>query len=470
MALTDARPAPSAAAAASSSSAMTTFERCRALRRNHDRRVQLLDDRRAGDIFRAEVRAAHDACRMPSGVGAEIGLARDAFLARAFAHDLPADLGIGGFGRGGAGRDPQADELHAGGVLLVSVGLLVVVRECRRQPAEFLDTQAPGRCLDDQVEGLPDVLHRRTALDGDRALRISLEHEVRDCLLLQFPKNLVEPCDVGLLELADRLQHGTRMLVLNVRHQQAEGAEESGGVRHEHVLESHRAPQLCGMQWPRAAERDQGVVARVPASLHGHGANRADHVRCSDGVDSVRSVLDRETRGAGDLGVDCLARVVDHDRLRAAGNRRGIEIAQGCVRVGYGGLRSAQVVAGGTGRSPRAPGAHSQRTSGVEPSDAAAAGANLGDLDGRHANDLPSAAAARVAHAAANVVFGRFKRLAVLDQRCLGGGAAHVKGDEVALARLLREITGGQNPRCRPRFDDVDGAPSREVRRHQAAV
>ena len=346
----------------------------------------------------------------------------------------------------------------------------MVVRECRRQTAEFLDTQDPGRCLDDQVEGLPDVLHRRTALDGDRALRISLEHKVRDCLLLQFPKNLVEPCDVGLLELADRLQHGTRMLVLNVGHQQAQCAEESRRVRHEHVLESHCAPQLCGMQRPRAAECDQGVVARVPPALHGHRANRADHVRRSDGVYSVRSVLDRQTRGLGDFALDRVARVVDHDRLRAAGNRRGIEIAQGCVRVGYGGLRSAQVVAGGTGRSPGAPRAHAQRTARVEPGDAAAAGADLGDLDRRHANDLPSAAAARVAHAAANVVFGRFKRLAVLDQRCLGGGAAHVKGDEVALARLLREITGGQHSRGRPRFDDIDGPPPREVRRHQAAV
>ncbi len=35
-----------------------------------------------------------------------------------------------------------------------------------------------------------------------------------------------------------------------------------------------------------------------------------------------------------------------------------------------------------------------------------AAGANLGDFDGRHADDLPSAAAARVTHAAADVVFG----------------------------------------------------------------
>src|SRR5437667_87905 len=79
--------------------------------------------------------------------------------------------------------DSEADELHAGSVLLVPVGLPVVVRKVGRQAPEILDAQFAGRGVDDELEGLPDVLHRRAALDDDVAGFVTFDHEIFDRLM-----------------------------------------------------------------------------------------------------------------------------------------------------------------------------------------------------------------------------------------------------------------------------------------------
>ena len=101
---------------------------------------------------------------------------------------------------------------------MVPVGLPVVVRKVGRQAPEILDAQFAGRGVDDELEGLPDVLHRRAALDDDVAGFVTFDHEIFDRLMFQLLENLVEPGDIALLQLADGLQHSARMLVLDVGH------------------------------------------------------------------------------------------------------------------------------------------------------------------------------------------------------------------------------------------------------------
>ena len=130
------------------------------------------------------------------------------------------------------------------------------------------------------------------------------------------------------------------------------------------------------------------------------------------------------------------------------------------VRVGDRRAISASAVAGRAGLGARARRADAQRAARIDPGDAAAARAHLRQIDDRHADGVPGAVqpAPDVA-LAADLVLGGGLDAAVLDEARLGGGAAHVEGDEVRATDLIAEALRGDDPGCGSGLDRGGGHP-----------
>ena len=158
-----------------------------------------------------------------------------------------------------------------------------------------------------------------------------------------------------------------------------------------------------------------------------------------------------------------LARRRDIELQLAAEETVGVEPPQHQIGVGHGRLGAAIAIAGGAGRRARALRADRQAVLRIEPGDRAAAGADLDDVDHRRLDR-------KSLHIAAGVVDRVDREAAVLDQRALGGGAAHVEGDDVLEPERLGIGAGADAAADRPGFDQADRLPAGALDREQPAV
>jgi len=108
----------------------------------------------------------------------------------------------------------------------------------------------------------------------------------------------------------------------------------------------------------------------------------------------------------------------------------------------------------------------------VDHDDAAAAGADLGDVDRRGAQEIPSALVepAATGDRAAHLELARSPDLVLLDDGGLGRRAAHIEADDIGKTEPARQCRRADHPRRRPGFDQLDRAGSRPRRGHDAAV
>ena len=113
----------------------------------------------------------------------------------------------------------------------------------------------------------------------------------------------------------------------------------------------------------------------------------------------------------------------------AAEEAVGADAAEDDVGVGHSRLGAAAAVADRPGRGAGAVRTDLERADLVDPGDAAAAGADLDDVDHRHHGRMAVSVTADV------IAFGD-RRLAAVHQAGLGGGAAHVEGDRVFVAEI----------------------------------
>jgi len=402
---------------------------------------------------------------------AEIDLAHDPLARRGCGRvggDASAHFFVRGLGRGAAGLQAHRDELHSLGRLAVAVDALMLGTEALSQCVQVVGGEHARGHVEHELMRLADIVQGRAACQPQGPVCDQLGARLGGQLVVGG----VDALHRRLVERRHREQVGARIVVLNVGHQQAESAEQAGAGGHDHPREAHCTRKLGGVQRTGAAEGDKRVVARIAAALHRDRAHCADDVRCPDRIDSVRRIFDRETQRHAHLVVDRLFRLGTHDVLGAAGDDMRIQEAEHGVGVGDGRLAAAQVVAGRTGRGAGAARPDLEQAAGVDVGDAAAARADFGDVDRGDAQHLPTfpTRLAALAHAAADVVLERLEPAAVLDQRCLGGGAAHVEGDEIPVAGLARQVGAGEYARRRPRFDDVHRPSARRRGRHDPAV
>ena len=239
--------------------------------------------------------------------------------------------------------------------------------------------------------------------------------------------------------------------MLDIGIEQAERGEQAGRGRHDDAGDAQRRRHAGGEQRAVAAEGEQRELARIAAALGRHRLDGADHVGGRDQMRAVGRPLDRHAERLGDLFGEHRARLLGVELERAADEMAGIDVAQHHVGVGDGGRRAALVVADRTGRGAGALGTGLQRAAGVDPDMRAAAGAHLGEVDRRHLERVAGAGQQpRADHdAGADRIFLGARDLAVLDHRGLGGGAAHVEGDDLRRA-AWRAPAPARRPRRRP--------------------
>ena len=136
------------------------------------------------------------------------------------------------------------------------------------------------------------------------------------------------------------------------------------------------------------------------------------------------------------------------------------------------GRRAAAAVAGRPRAGAGAPRADAQRAARVDPRLAAAARADLDQVDHRRADRVAAAPALaeRRHRLRAHLHLGGEPQPPVLDQPDLGGGAAHVEREHVGVAVRRGHRPGRDDARGGPGLDHVDGPLLGRGRRHDAAV
>ena len=150
------------------------------------------------------------------------------------------------------------------------------------------------------------------------------------------------------------------------------------------------------------------------------------------------------------------------ERHLAAEEAVGAEPAEDEIGVGDGRLGAAEAVADRAGRRARAFRTHPQGVADLDAGDAAAAGADLLDVDHRHLHGQPRGIAAdqrRAGH----------QHGALVDHAGLGGGAAHVERDGVGEADRVAQHLGADDARGRSRFQHADAGAPRVVHVEQPA-
>ena len=219
-----------------------------------------------------------------------------------------------------------------------------------------------------------------------------------------------------------------------------------------------------------APEGDQCELPGIPSPLRRHSPQGSHHPGVGQIVDATGCLLHRNaerTRGRLD-GAAGQVRRYGHG---VTGERTGPHVAQHHVGVGHRRVLSAESVGGRPRHGAGAAGTHLESAGRVDPGNASTTGADLGDVDARHPEQLPGAAQQPGSHreVGAHLVLPAEGHPAVLDQGRLGSRATHVEGDGVLDAELPGQPLGCHHSRRRTRLERVYGPAGGVPSRHGAA-
>ena len=282
------------------------------------------------------------------------------------------------------------------------------------------------------------------------------------------PARICRPCssisaqqlrDAAHVGVVERRLVGADEVVLEVGHQHPGGAEDRRLARDEQHRDLELGRDRGGVHGPGAAGDDQREVARVEPAADAHLADAGRHRDVDDVVDAGRRLDDSDAERPGEAALDRLLGGRAVEPHLAAEEGRLVDEAEHEVGVGDGRLRAAAAVAGGPGRGARALRADAQQPAVVDARDRAAAGADRVDVDRRQRE--PPAVDDRVGH---------HERRAVLHERGVEAGAAHVDRQAVVLAVRRQMPEAGGRARGRAREQRERGALGHLGGRRDAAV
>jgi len=183
-----------------------------------------------------------------------------------------------------------------------------------------------------------------------------------------------------------------------------------------------------------AAESDQGGPARIGSLLHRNSADGAFHMslyHLQETLGQRQAVYPHAVAEAVEDRQSGLE--VERQAAAEAGGR--IDVAQGDMGVGDSGLFPTQAVGGRSRAGPGAFGADPERAAGIDPGEAPAPGPHRVNGDRGHSTNV-----------AVDGPLVADLRPAALDPAYVGGGAAHVEGDDPAVAASPPHLGGGHDP------------------------
>ncbi len=206
----------------------------------------------------------------------------------------------------------------------------------------------------------------------------------------------------------------------DVRAQQPDRRHQPGMGRDDDAAHAHRLGDLCGVQRAAAAEGEQGEVTRILAPLdrdHPDGAGDAHGRNLEDSGGGLKCI---EAERFADLALDGSRGGLCIDRHASVQQRDRVEAPQHDVGVGEGRPGAAAPVAGRTRLGAGALRPHFRQPAGVDPSQAAAAGADRVEVE-----------AGRADRQAAHVALRGAGRAEAAHEAHIRAGAADVDGDEI---------------------------------------
>ena len=176
-------------------------------------------------------------------------------------------------------RGPHRDQLDLGVVVAIAVAAVVLLGETLTQHVG-LDRLAVHRELK-RLPAVAELVERpcaqRLASVVESGLRQQLIAHARNALGGQRPATE---------------HHGSRHVASRSGGGQAQGAEHARCARAQDMGDAELARQRARVQRPRAAEGHQRQAARVDPALHGHHAQRAQHLGLGDPHDPRGAVAD----------------------------------------------------------------------------------------------------------------------------------------------------------------------------------
>ena len=253
-----------------------------------------------------------------------------------------------------------------------------------------------------------------------------------------------------------------RPVAAKIRRDEPEGGEAARDRRDDDLRDVELVGERRGVDRPRAPEGDQAELARIVAPLDGHDAERLGHAVVDDARDPGRRLHDSLPERVRHVGTDRRFGRRRIDGEPPAEEMGGAQEPEHHVRVGHRGPVAAAGVAGGAGLRARALGTDPQGAARIDPRDAAAARAHLREIDHRHPDGVAGAVEPPSdVPLPAHLVLGGGLDAAVLDEARLGGGSAHVEGDEVRAANPVAEALRGDDSGGGSGFDGGGRHPER---------
>ena len=213
------------------------------------------------------------------------------------------------------------------------------------------------------------------------------------------------------------------------------------------------------MQRPRPPEGDERRLPGIAAALRHVHAHRPRHGLVDHVVHGPRCLEHRLSARPRKVLRDAIPRRGFVEAHRAAGEVVGVEVAQQQVGIGHRRPGAAAAVADRPGVGAGALRSDLHQAHGVDPGDAAPAGADLDHVDRRHRHR--KAARARESPGPRHLELVGDRHRPVADEARLRRRSPHVERQHLRQPERLRDLAPHDGPRHRPRLDE----PQREVGR-----
>ena len=322
------------------------------------------------------------------------------------------------------------------------------------EPSDGLGEIGGGRDRDGERPPLPEVAHVDEALNRHLRLRHALGVEPLAGLLLELLELALERPAVDRVDV--REEH-RRQVVADVDEQAAERGGDARAGRDEHGRNREVLGERSAVQRSGAAERHQAELAGIVAAADRDQADGVRHVRVRDPDGRVRRFDEPEPERGGHVFLDRALGGITVEGHRPA-DQLFSEPPEDEVRVR---VRRSVIPAPVARRPWTRPGrlrTVAKRAGLVDPGERAAAGADRQHLDRREADRV----------AVLDEPLLRHPLLALVDERDVRRGPAHIEADRVLIAAQRGDMAAGDRAGSDSRCRQTHCEPLSQLRRHHA--